>query len=565
MTDQRFNSIVDKLTSDWKFEELLDFFKENAVENHSQLEFCVYLADVGLLDELHEFICNSGLYNLKALARDIENTYEKRENAKIILDIYESEMLPVFERQLISSQSIDSNLLSLSLYRDASVLTNYIESNKETVFQVEQAPKTLMYLAFAVNKLLQSDPEERLLRLLLDHLDGFKRFAPLRKAYLTKLIVSKLLFNEKPIIFPSNGYTGLHKALGIVSAQKNRYKGAAYLYTLVSDVVRHELKRPVAVKVLGWDSKPKVAVCLSGMYRCGNKALESIYKSVIEPLEADVFFHSWTEMQEWPGLGGAGDDWLYRLFSREIFHKCPTALRSKTFFKKKFPHTYSLINTPVQTVFDSTKLPDNFVFKKVVLENAADMFQEQNIDETRFLSLGSLNQAKMLYGIYKAHELAVDYEKEQGFRYDYIVRCRPDLGLSNKLSFSELEKLRDNEVALDFTKEYGPQDQFWYGQRASALSMASLWAASIASNSLSPFPDFPELRAHRLVHSWMTDNHLEPVSTPIRRDMKMVTANAPVPDFSKALAEDFKNEASDLSQDQDVIDFFAALLDLTKK
>lgn len=171
----------------------------------------------------------------------------------------------------------------------------------------------------------------------------------------------------------------------------------------------------------------------------------------------------------------------------------------------------------------------------------------------------------MLYGIYKAHELAVSHEKECGFRYDYIIRCRPDIGIHNNLSFSSLENLKANEVAMDFTKEYGPQDQFWYGQRAAALSMASLWAASKDSHCLSPFPDYPQMRAHGLIFGWMTDNHLQPVHTNVKRDMKMATEKAIPPDFSAALLEDFKNEAYDLSHSQEVNDFFTALLGFNKQ
>lgn len=559
MNSARFDLTVQNLTNDWEFEALLDFYRKNAVKNSKQLEFCVYLADVGLLDELHKFISTNGLYNLKALADDPENTYEKRENAKVLLNIYESEMLAVFERQFGLLPGVDGSLLSFALYADTSVLTNYIAKNKNIIFQTDQPPKTLMYLTYAINKSLHSKTEDDLLKLLLDHFDNFKKASLLRKAYVTKLVAVKLLLNKNVITFPEVGYNALHKLMGTVAAQKNKNNGAARLYNLISDVIRPELAKPVSTHKLGWDSKPKVAVCLSGMYRCGNLALDSVYKNIIEPLEADVFFHSWKEMQDWPGLGGAGDVWLLRIFNQNIFDKCPTALRSKKYFKEKFPRTYTLIDTPSHSTFDPARLPETIKFEKIQLEDPIIAFQEHNIEDAKFLSLGSLNQAKMLYGIYKAHELAVNHERDNGFRYDYIVRCRPDIGLHNKLNFSDLENLKANEVAMDFTKEYGPQDQFWYGQRSAALSMASLWAASVASNSLSPFPNLPQMRAHGLIFGWMTDNHLQPAHTPIKRDMKLATAKATPPDFSAALAEDFRNEASDLRQNQEVLDFFSAL------
>lgn len=559
MNTSRFDLIVKYLKDDWEFEKLLDFFMENSVENSKQLEFCVYLADIGLLDELHQFISATGLYYLKALADAPQNTYEKTENAKNLLNIYESEMLAIFEHQICSLAGVDGDLLKFSTYKDTSIVANYIAKNKDIIFQTDQSPKTLMYLTYAINKLLSSRTETDLLELLVEHFDNFKKVNMLRKAHLTKLISTKLLLNNKIITFPKTGYNLLHKLLDIIVAQKTQYNGAARLYTLISNVIRPELKKHVVTQKLGWDSKPKVAVCISGMHRCGNLAIDTIYKNLIEPLEADVFFHTWKEMQDWPGLGGAGDDWLLRMFNRAIFNRCPTALRSKKYFKDVFPRTYTLINTPSNSIFNPEKLPEKIKFQKIQIEDPNIVLHEYNAEDSKFLSLGNLNQVKMFYGIYKAHELAVNYEREHGFRYDYLIRCRPDIGIRDKINFLALESLQASEVAMDFTKVYGPQDQFWYAQRAAALSMASLWVASIDNDSLSPFPEHPQMRAHGLILGWMTDNHLQPTPTPVRRDMTIATSKATLPDFSAALAEDLRNEASDHSQNQEVLDFFAAL------
>lgn len=360
MNAARFDSIVQKMTSDWEFDALLDFFKKNVIENSKHLDFCVFLADVGMLDELHRFISGNGLYNLKAMANDPENFSEKRKNAQALLNIYESEMLPVFERQSTSSQGLDSDLLRFSSYTDTSVLANYIAKNKDIIFQPEQPPKTLMYLTYSTNRVLNTRAEIGLLKLLLDRFDNFKNLNAVRKAYISKLITLRVLTNNNIITFPKIGYNELHKLLGIIVTQKNRYSGAAALYNFISDVIRPELKKSVPTRKLGSDIKPKVAVCISGMYRCGNLALDSLYENIIKPLDADVFFHSWKEMQDWPGLGGAGDDWLLRIFNKDIFNKCPPALRSKKYFKEKFPRTYTTIDTASYSILNLENLPPKY-------------------------------------------------------------------------------------------------------------------------------------------------------------------------------------------------------------
>ena len=565
MNSARFDSIVKRLSNRWEFDALLNFFREEAEECSKHLEFCVFLADIGRLGELHSFVSKVGLYNLKSIADDESNAYEKRGNAQALLKIYEQEMLMNFECQINSAPGLDGELLRHISFSDKSILSHFIVSKKEILFQAEQNPKTLMYLTYALNELMESNSLSSCIKLLLENIDTFKKISALRKAYITQLIAKNTLSNTNLITFPKVGYNELHKLLGIVIAQKQKKEdGAARLYSLISDVIQPELKRTSSIKTLGADVKPRVAVCLSGMYRCGNLALDSIYKNVIEPLNADVFFHSWTEMQVWPGLGGAGDDWLLRIFNKDMLSKCPIALRSKRYFKTKFPRTYEIIDTPKQAVFSESILPKHIKFENILLEDSDCLFNENPEHADNFLSLGSLNQAKMLYGIYKSHQLAVAHEKKHNFRYDYIVRCRPDIGIHNALSYEVLENLSPNEVGMDFTKEYGPQDQFWYGPRKSALSMASLWSASLTAKSLSPFTEFPQMRAHGLIFGWMADNHLQPVHTPLKRDMKMATARATPPDFSGALDLDLSNEAAEFRQNAEVAKFFNALAGFNK-
>ncbi|NQD72903.1 hypothetical protein [Pseudomonas sp. CM27] len=565
MDAARFDSTVQSFTKNWEFELLIRHYEQHAENTEKHLEFCVLLADLGLLENLHLFICKVGLYSLKKLASDPNSKYAKSGNAKILLEIYESEILPTFEHQPGRATGIDHELLCLSRYKDTTVLENYILSKKDDIFQIDQNPKTLMYLTYALNQLWSKTKESHTSKITLSNFSNFKNLSAIRRAYITKNVCLRIITCEESIAFPQLGHNDLQKLLGIIAAQKSRYRGAERAYDLVSDIVRKQLAKPTTSKNLGWNIKPRVAVCMSGIYRCGNLAVESIFENIIKPLEADVFFHSWTEMQDWPGLGGAGDEWVIRTFNKEILSKCPPTIRSKKQFKSKFPKSFEKLDTASLSEFKVEKLPPEIKFTKVLLDNDATVFSENGIDINNFLSLDSPNQAKMIYGIYKAHELAVEHEKQNGFRYDYIIRCRPDVFLKNKLTFDLLEDLKSHDVAMEFSKEWGPQDQFWYAQRAPALTMASLWSASLDSNSLSPFPLIPSMRAHNLILGWMTDNHLQPVNTPIKRDMNLVNSQATPPDFSAALIEDFTNEAKDLSQSQATLDFFAALKGFNKK
>lgn len=565
MSVTRFDSTVQSLIGSWEFELLVEFYQKHATESKKHLEFCVLLADLGQLDKLHEYIKSEGLFNLKEIAEDPENINPKSKNARLLLDIYESDMLPCFERQPTKASGHDANLLKLSLYEDISIVDRYISNNKESLFEVEQNPKTLMYLTFALNQVWSRCKNPKSTMVALNGFASFKNLSAIRRAYLTKRIATNAVPLEQNISFPQLGYNELQKLLGAIAPQKTKYQGASRAYRFVSEAILPQLDSPRSTKVLGWDVRPRVAVCISGVYRCGDLALESIFNNIVKPLQADTFLHSWSEMQDWPGLGGAGDEWLIRAFNKDALAKCPEPLKSKRYFKEKFPRTFKSLDTPAYSPFDLSKLPDGIKFTSSLLEDDASIFEKNGLDINDFLSLGLPNQAKMIYGIYKAHELAVNHEKKNGFRYDYIIRCRPDVALVNKLSFADLESLKSDQIAMEFTKEWGPQDQFWYGQRESALKMASLWTASVESKALSPFPQVPQMRAHNLVLGWMTESRIEPTPTPIRRNMNLVNSQATPPNFSAVLLADLTNEAKQYADDQKVRDFFHDLMGISRK
>lgn len=561
----RFDSVTQNLIDKWEFELLVDFYKKYSESHNRHLEFCVLLADLGLLDDLHKFIARVGLNNLRKIANGPEATYSKIGNAKALLGIYESEMVHYFERSTPNTSEDDGEILRISLYEDASILENYLSKNKDKLFDTDQHPKKLMYLTFALNQLWLKTSEPNINKVVLNKFSDIKNFSAIRKAYITKKVSVRAITCNRNLAYPQLGYNDLHKLLGIISTQIGRYSGAAHTFSLVSDVVGAQLKKPTTSRKIGQDNKPRVAVCMSGIYRCGSLAVESIYDNIIKPLEADVFLHSWSNMQDWPGLGGAGDEWVLRAFNHEALSMCPDALRSKNFFKTNFPKTFEKLNTPSYSSFDAAKLPPDINITKALLEDDSTAFQNAGIDINKFLSMDSPNQAKMLYGIQKVHELSAEYEKENGFRYDYIVRCRPDVLLINKLDFSILDKLKSNQIAMEFTKEFGPQDQFWYGQRGAALTMASLWGASIESNSLSPFPMVQQMRAHNLVLGWMAYNDIQPAHTPIRRNMNSVNSQASPPDFSAELTSDFNNEAKEFVDNQQFQEFFRYLQQFNKR
>lgn len=557
MNDSKFDFLAKKLTDDWDFKGLIDLYSKSDLSNHRKLEYCVLLADLGMLTELNEYVTQNGLYNLKSLAADPETKPLERGDIKSLFVAYENEILPWFDRTQIAPK--ENTILRLSISEDLSLLENHILSKANEVLDLQQPSKGLMYLSFAMNRLIGKTSKPDVFVEVLKRINNFKSISHIRKAYLTHLIAKALTPNQNIIFFPQLRYNDLHRLLAVIYSQKNIFPGASSLYEYVSSSVRHQLSNSKTGSVLGSEVKPRVAVCISGMYRCGNIAIESIYDNIVAPLGADVFLHSWDVMQQWPGLGGAGDEWIMRTFRREILEKCPAQLKSKAAFKSVFPRTFEKLDTPQTASFSTEKLPEKMKLTRFKIESEADISRSTGIDLEKLASRGSTNQAKMFYGIYKAHQLAVEHEKANGFRYDYIVRCRPDVAIRNKLSFDLLDKLNKNEVGMEFSPDWGPQDQIWHASRSAALLMASLWTASVEAECLSPFPEVNEMRAHNLILGWMTSNKLQPADSPIKRNLNLVNSQSIIPDFSQELAEDLKNEGSRYADDQNALEFFSMM------
>lgn len=140
----------------------------------------------------------------------------------------------------------------------------------------------------------------------------------------------------------------------------------------------------------------RAAVCLSGQLRWVEECYPKIYQSIIEPNEADVFFHSW--------------------HSKKMEGKVFTEHDERSiFYKGKLEKEIDL------------KTIDLYKPKKFLLEDQKDFSKDiEGIDISPY-STPAVNQFSMFYSILKSNELKKEYEKEHNFIYDAVIRCRFDL------------------------------------------------------------------------------------------------------------------------------------------
>lgn len=148
----------------------------------------------------------------------------------------------------------------------------------------------------------------------------------------------------------------------------------------------------------------KTAICLSGHIRNFVQNYNNFNKFIIGPLSPDIFIHTW-------------DTYGWRAEGNDI---------SVGFGQfKGFDHYSGKI--------DVAKITELYQPKKMVIENYSDL-------EAAFVEQGKLhkpncshpldrpeNTIGMAYKLKKCNELKTQYEKENKFVYDIVIRSRPDI------------------------------------------------------------------------------------------------------------------------------------------
>jgi hypothetical protein len=154
----------------------------------------------------------------------------------------------------------------------------------------------------------------------------------------------------------------------------------------------------------------KVALILSGQFEKDSEAYHSIKKNIIDVYNADIFFaYGWdtpsVSLEEFKEMWKP-TEYLYREF--------PAILGPITNDLKVYPKH----------------------------------------SETNLESL-----VKMWWGIYSSNKLKSNYEQANGFKYDFVIRCRPDLVIHNRLEL----KPNDIWIPIGWDHRGGINDTFAYG------------------------------------------------------------------------------------------------------
>lgn len=154
----------------------------------------------------------------------------------------------------------------------------------------------------------------------------------------------------------------------------------------------------------------RVAVCISGQPRNALETFPYIYQHIIQPNNADVFFHTYFDpnnlYMEKTHLN-RGECTLDKNIIDQLVHLykpvCYLVEKPKTFYKP------------------------NLIVPSSRIERSRKMNSTVNWTDDEHKRHTVKQMMSMFYSLFKANELKETYANEQGFTYDYVIRIRFDI------------------------------------------------------------------------------------------------------------------------------------------
>ncbi|ELK6815604.1 capsular biosynthesis protein [Campylobacter jejuni] len=515
----------------WEYDKV-QFLYENIIKNEYYLfEFVRFLADIGKLERIYKlFFIDFGIDVIRKL---IEKGVKDSEVGVNMLNFF----INIFNPSILEyKDNIESKILYLTYHEDFDRLISLFRHN--TNILKKDCGKMQMIINFSLNKMMENNYlKEDLILPILYLYENSKNINQQRKKFVLSSCIEYFDKKQEPLFFKCANSI----LIGSLLSQMNFEQGRrAYEFKNYQCFRKYHLNNKIDnVKIdnVKIDNvkidNVKIAVCLSGLFR-GDiyKVIANLKFNLIDNLNADLFIFTWDRYVQYPGFCG-DENWVYRLFGGKFLKKCPDELKTLSFLKQKFPNTYSKLNIEqgVQKI-NQKYIQDIVKCSNIQIQNEEEFISSLYLNMT---SKRETNRIKMFYGIYKSIQMALEYEKINKFRYDYIFRVRPDIGLIGNIEIKDLNKLKNNELAVDFFS-YGVQDQFFYAHRNVMIEVAKIWEYCYEKNDIF-LRSFDS--SHYLLFIYLTLRNILTVKPNFRRDVSLATRDNVFPNVTKELQEDF--------------------------
>lgn len=511
----------------WDFHAAENRIKQLSINHFEQYfpEYCRFLADIGKLDSLYDLLVeNESKFKLSKAFRDLPI------RLKLLLESLNSP----------NNNTIESVIFKKALSNNIVGIVDFLNSSwKEGKIAKEFSHSQNMCLTFAFNKIIDHELlDVPLAEYFIEHLIDAKNISNIRKKYILKNIYDYFVYrNIGFYTFRNNPQVFMRKKfLPIVNTFSNEIGGK-----LMQEKIYESINRESDLSIES-DTSPKIAVCISGMFRNNTIALDSIYKNLVAPLNADVFLHTWDKTQIFGGGEYIGGNYLTRKFPKTQLRQPAHLELSPYKMRENFPHILSVVQTEIteKLYLDESK----FIFTDKCVENEEEVINKYNLDE-RYMAVkrNSLNQIKMLYGIYKSFWLLKNYELKNNIKYDYVFRLRIDSYIDKAFNIQDLDCSDDLSVfCLPFIGFGLLRDDAFYCKRDIYEHISDMFWDSLRSQSLSPFVNYPELDSHNLLVAHLLKRRINMRRGRLEAHIDHMSFNGKLPNLREALALDLTVE-----------------------
>jgi len=289
------------------------------------------------------------------------------------------------------------------------------------------------------------------------------------------------------------------------------------------------------------------------IFRNPDMTIKSLNENILKTLGADVFVDTWDIQETWSGFCGSEN--MARVFGANKVKHLVDPLKKVKKFNEILPETSKVLAERVYQPLSEKELKSRICrLRKIHIESEKDFLSK---DMERFRVRESLNQSKMFYKMENSFRLMMEYEKQKGFKYDFVIRVRPDLTFLSKVSLSQLNKIEEGTVLLESFTDFGIDDQFAIGRRDTMEIFCRLWPCIKQGGSISPFEKYEKFCGHQLYLLWVLKNKIRLEKANVKKSLSSATVSG-VPDVTTVLLSDLRH-VNDVRMKKSIEDFFREL------
>lgn len=180
----------------------------------------------------------------------------------------------------------------------------------------------------------------------------------------------------------------------------------------------------------------KVALCLSGQSRTFKQCFRSQKKHIIDPLNADIFIHTWTfsgHRDIHSTHNHQYDVKKYQNYVNSYKYVTPVTDIIRIYKPKNISVEYPNYNFFINKIKSSKRYGPDDGFNK--------LFDNNN-------KYKWFNLLMMYYSIFMSNKLKKQYEDANNFKYDIVIRCRLDLYFKQFIIDHTIQQIIENVIFL---------------------------------------------------------------------------------------------------------------------